>query len=354
MGRSVFNDYDEFADSISGLNGRYIPTARSGDKWWIEPAKLRDLRLQQLQVGGASTFAGDGAERGLITIGIPLTDARQIRIDGHALTETAFILIRKDRPLTYSAQDITRWAGVSIPDHLSTDARFREAAEWSEETLRDTSVRGEAVARRRVSELVELLCSGNETINIANPIAAAAAEEEVLIATARLLQESNCAIQSRAGRPRFARDRIIARCLEYLRENRGRAILVGDLCTAAQVAERTLRNVFYEYFGVGPVRLLMTRQLQEVRSALLNSSAPGDTVTAIAGRFGVWDLSLFARNYRALYGESPSRTLRKSGRPEPVTVAADLAAMQSWTNYAIQRFARASIESGQRTADSGQ
>ncbi|HEY5808448.1 MAG TPA: hypothetical protein VIT67_10795, partial [Povalibacter sp.] len=261
--RYVFTDFDEFADAISGLNGRYIPTARSSKQWWIDPVRLGALRLQQLQVGGASTFAGDGEEEDGLTIGIPLTDASAIRIDGMSMPEDSFILIRKDRPLTYSAQDVTRWAGVSIPAWMDVGMHFRDAAEWSAATLSETTVRANnAAPLRRVSLLIALLCSGDELINVVDPAAIAAAEEEVLLASAQLLRASSCSRPSRAGRPPVARERIIARCLEFFREAMGKPMLVSDLCRAVNVSERTLRNIFYEYFGVGPVRFLKARQLQ--------------------------------------------------------------------------------------------
>ena len=38
------------------------------------------------------------------------------------------------------------------------------------------------------------------------------------------------------------------------------------MCNATKVSERTLRNIFQEFFGVGPMRLLKVRQLREIRS----------------------------------------------------------------------------------------
>lgn len=340
MVRCVFSDFDAFADAISGLNGRYIPTARSSGNWWIDPMRVGRLRLQRLQVGAAATFAGDGEEQGL-TIGLPLTAATAIRIDGRALADDGFILVRSDRPLTYSAPDVTRWAGVTIPMQFGDDVHFRDAAAWCAAALSGTSVRGDAAALRRLSLLVALMCSDEDTVNLVDSAAVAAAEEEVVIATANLLRSSNCEQPRRIGRSRKGRDQIIARCLELCRENPGRAVLVADLCRAAEVSERTLRNVFQEYFGVGPVRFLRLRQLQEVRSALLNPVLNADTVGAIAGRFGVWDLSAFARDYRTIYGELPSHTLR-SGRPftQAPTHDSSLGSVRSWMQYAAQRFAR--------------
>lgn len=338
MVRCVFSDYDQFADAISGLDGRYIPTARSDETWWIDPMRVGRLRLQQLQVGAPATFAGDGEAFSALTVGIPLTDSRAIRIDGEPLRNDSFILIRHDRPLTYSSLGATRWAGVTVPLQFGEDVHFRDAAEWSAAMLSRTSVTANSAALRRVSLLVALLCSGSDSINVDDPAALAAAEEEILIATGQLLHASSCVKPSRVGRPRVTRERVIARCLDYFRENTGRPILVGDLCRVAEVSERTLRNVFHEYFGAGPVRLLRARQLQEIRAALMKAG-PTQTVSEIAARFGVWDFSLFSRNYRALYGEAPSDTLR-NWRPQRAAPALALEAgsIRSWMSYASRRF----------------
>jgi hypothetical protein len=88
------------------------------------------------------------------------------------------------------------------------------------------------------------------------------------------------------------------------------------------------------------MRLLKVRQLREIRSALLRGDPVADTVTRIAARFGVWDFSLFARNYRALYGEAPSQTLRRP-RDRRVRSPDDGALTPTWIGYAARRFAAA-------------
>jgi AraC family ethanolamine operon transcriptional activator len=101
------------------------------------------------------------------------------------------------------------------------------------------------------------------------------------------------------------------------------------------VSERTLRNVFQEYFGVGPMRLLRVRQLHEIRAALLAAEPQKETVATIAARFGVWDFSQFARNYHGLYGERPSVTLR---RKQPESVRRAPGPMNpTWIRYVSRR-----------------
>ena len=92
MSRLVFRDFDEFADSIDGIAGRFVPTARSTAEWWVDAVPAGALGLQQIQIGGSATFAGDG-EVGSFTLGIPMTKPQCIRIDGQRLDANTFIVL---------------------------------------------------------------------------------------------------------------------------------------------------------------------------------------------------------------------------------------------------------------------
>ncbi|MDY6946449.1 MAG: helix-turn-helix domain-containing protein [Pseudomonadota bacterium] len=326
MARLVFRDFDEFAEAITGVDGRFIPTARSSSEWWTEAVRPGSVSLQQIQIGSPTTFAGDG-ESGRYTLGLPMTDPTKIRIDGHFLEEDAFILLHEDQPFTFTGQDVVRWAGVSVPN----DTRL-----VNHELLLSARAGSGPRTRTALAYLERLRWvterAVSSTIDFSEPAAIAAAEEEVAICLTHVLERSMKVQDRHVGRPQFSRSRVIARTLALIEANEGQPLFVDDLCRATQVSERTLRNIFHEFFGVGPMRLLKVRQLREIRSALLRADPARDTVTRIAARFGIWDFSLFARNYKALFGESPSRTLRSP--PTDVKVRSSL----SWLHYASKIF----------------
>ena len=339
MNRYVFSDFDHFADTISGLNGRYIPTAPSASDWWIDPVRVARLKVQQLQVGAPAAFAGDG-EPGEVTVGIPISDPTAIRIDGDAMAEDSFILIRQDQPLTYSSLQTTRWAGITVPLDIATSPLFPDPEKWVGSQLRQTRVQAASASTlRRLTLLVAWLCRDHGWTDTYDPAVRAAAEEAILTATARLLRTRGSVEGRRSPRRRVGRDRILARCLDFVRANEGRAILVADLCHQAQVNESTLRSIFHEYFGVGPEQFLKVRQLQEVRSALLSPHVAQQSVEQTAARVGVWDFGTFERDYRTLYGEGPSDTLpARPLRQGAHRTGDDLASLQSWMRYAARYF----------------
>jgi AraC-like DNA-binding protein len=106
-------------------------------------------------------------------------------------------------------------------------------------------------------------------------------------------------------------DAIIARFESFLEANRDRPLYLPELCAAIGVAERTLRASCQEHLGMGPIRYLTLRRMHLVRRSLLCADASRSTVTHIVTDHGFWELGRFSVAYRALFGESPSETLRR-------------------------------------------
>lgn len=106
--------------------------------------------------------------------------------------------------------------------------------------------------------------------------------------------------------------RVVSRAEEALAASINEPIYVQDLCNAAGVSERTLRNAFQSLYHVSPIRLLHLRRLHQVRAALRSDAQA--SVTQVALRFGFVNLGRFAVEYRQLFGESPSHTRRGRSR----------------------------------------
>lgn len=105
--------------------------------------------------------------------------------------------------------------------------------------------------------------------------------------------------------------RVIRRAEEFLEGNESPAVRIDDLCVAACTSLSRLERAFRESFGVSPRRFLTMRRLAAVRSELLRGVADA-SVTEIATRWGFFHLGQFSKEYRALYAERPSDTLRPS------------------------------------------
>ncbi|QYO68380.1 helix-turn-helix domain-containing protein [Leptolyngbya sp. 7M] len=107
------------------------------------------------------------------------------------------------------------------------------------------------------------------------------------------------------------RSQLMKRAEAMIMENLDRPLSVHDLCLELHISERTLRYYFQDYFGMSPIAYLKTHRLNAVHRQLKSSTAAQTTVTNIAIQWGFWHMGQFAKDYKSMFGESPSETLRK-------------------------------------------
>ncbi|MGD1939942.1 MAG: helix-turn-helix domain-containing protein [Leptolyngbyaceae cyanobacterium] len=119
---------------------------------------------------------------------------------------------------------------------------------------------------------------------------------------------------SQANRPPspLRRADIIAIAQNYMTANLHRPITLTELSKAVCVSRRSLIYGFQDLFGMGPMTYLKQQRLNGVRKALLTGNSQYETVTNIAHIWGFHSLGHFARDYKLLFGESPSDTLRQT------------------------------------------
>jgi AraC-like DNA-binding protein len=96
------------------------------------------------------------------------------------------------------------------------------------------------------------------------------------------------------------------------------SLRMADICAALRVSERTLRECCKKQLGMGPSSYRRLRGMQQVHRALRGRNLDTASVSGVAGQYGFRDLGRLAANYRALYGELPSATLRKGLGQEPI------------------------------------
>ncbi len=82
---------------------------------------------------------------------------------------------------------------------------------------------------------------------------------------------------------------------------------VGDLCAQLGVSRRTLQSCFQSTWNMGPLCWLKTMRLNAVRRRLKTARS----VTEAATQYSFWHFGHFATEYRAMFGETPSQTLRR-------------------------------------------
>lgn len=115
-----------------------------------------------------------------------------------------------------------------------------------------------------------------------------------------------------ATHPGSARQLVVARAREFMEAHIDEPITVADLCIELGVSRRTLQYSFQEVLDLNPVKFLRAIRLNAVRRELKGAAAGSRTTVAdIAARWGFWHLSHFSAEYKAMFSELPSETLRR-------------------------------------------
>lgn len=111
--------------------------------------------------------------------------------------------------------------------------------------------------------------------------------------------------------PSRVRDIAFKKAVDYLRHSESDMPTVKELCLIAGASQRTLEYAFKEQYGIGPKEFMQKQRLNIVRKALHKADPHQTKIQDIAHRYGFWHLGQFAADYKKLFEESPSETLRK-------------------------------------------
>ncbi len=139
--------------------------------------------------------------------------------------------------------------------------------------------------------------------------------QQLSLAEARLLAEAARLVpDGPAPQPPADMSEQRVRDLEgWIEAHLGDPITLGALCRVAGVGARCLQRAFERRRGVSPMRFVAERRLAATHRALLRAG-PGASVTGIALANGFDHVGRFARLYREVIGELPSRTLVRPRR----------------------------------------
>ncbi len=87
-------------------------------------------------------------------------------------------------------------------------------------------------------------------------------------------------------------------------------LTVPELCGVAGVSERTLEYAFREHYGLTPKKFLLLHRLNNARRQLRMADPKTSQVTEIARQHGFWHMGAFGADYKKLFAELPSETLK--------------------------------------------
>ena len=101
---------------------------------------------------------------------------------------------------------------------------------------------------------------------------------------------------------------------EYLLANLDQPFSLRALSEAARCSERVLQYAFHEVYGVSPMGWFRAMKLNEVNRELRAHGPREVSVTEVALRWGFTHFGRLSVEYRRMFGERPSETLKRASQ----------------------------------------
>lgn len=230
------------------------------------------------------------------------------KVDGYALMQ-----LGPGEEFRFYTPEAMHYVGVSLPAETMFELVAVTIGEEAARQLRRNVVPFPAEAAQVLRQRLAPFLDASERAALADSASNAASvkrfQDEMLSVLLGLL-ESATGLPSRDVTHATYSD-IVKRCERITEDNTQESLTVLDLCRMLRCSRRTLQTSFQRVANVTPVEYLRSIRLNAVHRLLRSTSADELLIGDAAARWGFTHLSYFAREYRDLFGELPSQTVRK-------------------------------------------
>lgn len=278
--------------------------------------------LQEFCCGGIQVFRertsqaiheSGGPWRGLRAFGVPLETPGAALFRGQPVDDNTVVTLGGDGELDFYTPPGFDILGVVVEEaDLEAHARSVEHRHIGPTLAQRETLKPDA---ERLAELRDLLAAVLRSLD-ENPAALRYRQTQHAI-TQTVLSAVVAAVPEDAPPPALTQERrrhVVDAARAYMHAHIAETITVAELCVELGVSRRTLQYSFQEVLGINPVRFLRALRLNGVRRELRTAAAPAPSVQDTAAKWGFWHLGHFVSDYKRMFGELPSQTIRQNGR----------------------------------------
>jgi AraC family ethanolamine operon transcriptional activator len=301
-----FDHFDEMAASVPALEVEYTRLGSGTLSARVEVAMTAQLQISHVTINTAFLVTGctprGASGSSLIISGPPSVRSRARTIDP-ATTAPGRLQAGEFHFVSEGPTDMVRVLVDQALFDRHVQGRFNRevwtlGADWLLRPLNGSANCGER--GRAIVHLLSVLTSRAA----ASQEARHRLEECVLHI---LLDDIETDVGASPGVPSWQRRRVARAAEELLRARMDDPPSLRELCELLRVPERTVHHAFQEAFGLRPRAYLRSLRLNAAHRRLRAGVGP---VTDVATDLGMFHFGRFATEYRAMFGESPSETLR--------------------------------------------
>lgn len=310
--RSHFADIDEQAAALQGWNQDYLQLS----------AGAFSGAVQRLQLDGVGLFVEDlrqavhqtGHVRpDVVAIGVPLVLQGDARFCGQAGDASAMHVFSGHGGFEFRSPQRHVMMGIEVDlplfeSHVIDPATGGGATFASRARLHDGDPAALLALRQFLLSLFASMVHAPDWLEA--DLRRLQARDELLDHIAAAIAPAHGQGADRREPAPAAHTALAERARQLVHHRLDDPPTVGELCAQLGVSRRTLQSCFQATWNMGPLCWLKTLRLNAVRRRLKTAHS----VTEAATQFAFWHFGHFATEYRAMFGETPSQTLRRQGR----------------------------------------
>lgn len=305
-------DPDEFADTLAPITGpiQLIPLNKIVDfKGGINAIMLPRIKLFQVNFHGVQVIPQQN--RSYIAISF-VTGGKVELVQGSQVYEYDHKLAIGHNPTDLVNMKCKRSEMlVAIFDLASLDTYGRSLGEWEEIQPIKIPIKIN-LASPYSRSLYQSLCFLWEQFEQVSPLLnsplAISEYEKFLFSQLLYLEDGTADLARLMSRSSLL---TLSRAEDYILANLNQCLTIEAIAGAAGVSPSTLFKTFQNRHKITPMQFVKRQRLQKVREALLLANPQTSTVVDIASRYGFWNSGRFAAEYRKLFHENPTETLRR-------------------------------------------
>lgn len=312
--RLAVSDPEQFAEAIRGSRLEARLLAKASGVSQLERIHLPRTCFDTARISSPLLFSGEVAEDCFTLIFVTACPR-----DGHSFNfstrhGTGYIAFFQPRAVL-DAMTPAGYANatLTVPEKLFRQEIRHRFPEIPDEWLkRGAGLRIPDSANRKLA----LLLAGRREMDqsnsawLADSMARIHFEEDLLEVFIDALREAHLAGTPPQSPLRLRRYEAMRRIRDHIADHRGSPLRINDLCQVSGMSRRGLEYAFKDLFGVPANAFVRGHRLHGVRRSLQASEPAPGRIKQVALEWGFWHLGHFTKNYRDLFGEPPSETVR--------------------------------------------
>lgn len=302
-----FAEPDLFASALLGGEFDYLPAGKERFAATLRVLRVGDVVVQQADTSGH--IARGGISPGMAVLLMNLRAVpRAAMVNGSEIGAAEAVLAVGGAEIIGHNPRHLSWGALAVPLPV-----LDELAELAPPQVR---VHGAAsllsLSPDRAERLIGvMLAAGRLAENMPASVGSADCAQGLAMA---LREEVAAALTAEADARPFPRAfghalRLVAAAEAFMEARVSVPVYTEQLCAALGVSARRLHDAFRATLGTSPHAYLKLRRLMLARRALQGRRGGPGLVKSVALDHGFWHFGHFARDYRVLFGESPSETL---------------------------------------------